>query len=96
MAVKLESSVSITCTADGYPPPNNLSYFQLYDPANDLINYTALSLNGTGTTYTVTYYISSVSGLDGGEYDCTVILNLMETLQGSSKLNMTVYGKPFF
>ena len=92
MAVKLGSSVSITCTADGYPPPNHRSYFKLHDPTNHLIDEKKFTLNDT----TVTYYISNVSGLDGGEYDCTVILNLMKTLQGSSKLNMPVYGKPFF
>ena len=87
--VKLGSSVNITCTADGYPLANHLSYFELHDPTN---NDTKLTLNGT----TVTYHISNVSRLDGGEYDCTVTQELMEILQGSSKLNLTVYGKPVF
>ena len=87
--VKLGSSVNITCTADGYPPAKHLSYFKLHDPTNRLINDTKLTLNGT----TVTYHISNVSRLDEGEYDCIVTQKLNETLQGSSKLNLTVYGK---
>lgn len=90
--VKLGSSVTISCSAESYPPANNVAFFQLQHPSESDISHSLLTLLDNG----VEYHVANASGSDGGEYDC--IVNVYETLDGwlsqnQSKTYLTVYGK---
>lgn len=91
--VRLGSSVTISCSAESYPPANNLTFFQLQHPSEKDILHSMLTLLDNG----VEYHVANASGSDGGEYKCVV--NVYETPDGWHSQNdqsityLTVYGK---
>ena len=90
---KLGSNVTFTCSAESYPPADNVDFFQLHHPSDHSIPHNLLRLVGTS----VQYHVANASQSDGGEYDCVVSVPEIPDgghLQNESTTHLTVYGKP--
>ena len=90
---KLGNSVTFTCSAESYPPADNVDFFELHHPLDHGIPNDLLHLVGTS----VQYHVANASRSDGGEYDCVVgVPNTLDGghLQTKSSAYLTVYGEP--
>jgi len=88
---KLGSNVTISCSAESYPPANSVNFFQLQDPSKKDIPHSQLTLVDTG----VEYHIDLVNRSHGGEYECSVsIEDYSQGLQSNTaEETLIVYGE---
>ena len=89
---KLGSSVTISCSAESYPPANSVNFFHLQDPSKKVPD-TQLTLVDTG----VEYHIALVNRTHGGEYGCSVNIEIEGYSQGlqsnTAEETLIVYGE---
>ena len=86
---KSGSSVTVTCTAESYPAPDNASDFKLKHPLNTPISGEYLpGMNG------IVHTIDRADSGDSGQYKCIVTVTRDGyNLQSEAKLVLTVYGE---
>ena len=82
--VKSGSNVTVTCTAESYPPPNSTNFF-LQHPPGTLIRSTLSVENG------VQHTIYHANRSNSGKYGCTVIVSSSQ--QNTTGEYLIVYGE---